>query len=192
MVVAGVVDAHIRACRQIKAMAHAWAIVIPESNLPHIAEGLRDALKDEYKVPRLVFMMEDGHGKGKQRVFDLPGSMTTERNKREAVDMLRDQYLKTEAICFNEPFITAYPDYRLTPDIKEEIMDQLRNFKKKLLTRKDRNRADINEVTYTGKLTGGKNDDFVSAFLIAVHSQAQFWKEANRAKYGVYWGQGQQ
>ncbi len=192
VVVAGLIDGHIKACRRIPALAHAWAIVIPESNLPHIAEGLRDALKNEYRVPKLAFMMEDGHGSGKQRIFDLPGSQTTERNKREAVDILRDEYLKPERICFNEPFITVFPDYRLSADIKTDVMDHMRNFKKKLLTRRDRVGAQINEITYTGKLTGVKNDDFVSAFLILMIAVREFWKEANRAKYGVYWGQGQQ
>ena len=191
-VVAGIVDAHITACRKIPALAHAWAIIIPESNLPHIAEGLRESLKDEYKVPRMVFMMEDGHGQGKRRVFDLPGSMTTERNKREAVDILRDQYLRPEQICFNDPFIWVYPDVRIVPDVKLEIMDHLRNFKKKLLPRKERTTAEISEVTYTGKLSGNKNDDFVSALLIAVYNKREFWKEANRAKYGTYWGFGEQ
>ena len=190
--VAGVVDAHIAACRKLRGLENAWAIVIPESNMPHMAMALQDALENDYRTPKCVFMMEDSsstaHG---ARRYDLPGSITTHRNKLESVDLLRDQFLKPERCLFHAQFVVAQQELSMLEDVQAEIVAQLRNFKKVRLARRDRAQADINEVTYTGKKTGGKNDDFVSTALISVYNRRLFWQDP-RGVYRAYHGLGEQ
>jgi len=178
---------HILACRRLPGLANALPIVVPEANMAHISMSLRDHVQEELGL-KCLFLMEDNKGKGPYR--DTAGSITSERNKRESAEMLRDLYLKPGLACFHKHFVTVHLEVAIDQDVKSVLVGQMRNYKMKRLAYKDHGGALRYEPYYSGKWTGDKNDDFVSAMLIAVYNKREFWR--NTEKYRVYQRLGEQ
>jgi hypothetical protein len=182
-------------CRERDSLRYALAIIIPESNLPFVSVELQAMMKDqerpEHYLHNHLFMMEDSGGKNASggRRLDLPGSITTHRNKLESVTLLIDQYFKPEAICFHEPFIISQEEITAVESVQLELVAQLRNFKKQRLLKKDSEGNPISQIIFTGKKTGGRNDDFVSALQILVMMKRTFWRDQ---RYAFYHGTGEQ
>jgi hypothetical protein len=157
--------------------------------MAHISMALRDHVQDELRLPKCLFMMEDSKGKGPYR--DTAGSITSERNKRESAELLRDQYLKPGQACFHARFVTVHLEVAIEQDVKSLLVAQLRNYKMKRIAYKDHGGAQRYEIYFSGKWTGDKNDDFVSAMLIAVYNKREFWLDPD-GKYRAYQQLGEQ
>jgi hypothetical protein len=177
--VAQVVKMHVDRCRsQIRALKHATAIIIPESNLPFAAVELQRELKSglEAALDNHLFMLEDGGGNGRK---DLPGSVTTHTKKLEMVDLLIKEYLEPRRICYHDPFLCTLEDDSAVPDsVQLEVTRQLRGFKQKRRYRPDADDQVVCQIIYTGKEPVGTNDDFVIALLIAVYYERKFRQDA--------------
>jgi hypothetical protein len=189
-VVAAVVKAHVEACRRIEALRYALAIIIPEVNMSFAAHDLQERLRDDYQLHNHMFMMQDSSG-GKvsgRRCLDLPGSVTTERNKRESVELLIG-YFEREDICFHESFVVVQSELGHVENVQLEMVKQLRNFKRELVEKKNSEGAVINQVIFTGKNTGERNDDFVATLWIKAYNKREFWRDR---RYRAYWGNGEQ
>lgn len=181
--VADVLCRHVTACRRLPGLEKALAIIVPEANMPHIAMSLREEVQEVRRLPAVLFMMEDSKGHGQYR--DTAGSITTERNKREAVEMLRELYLKPGQLGFHAKFVCVHFDVGVGVEVKEMLVAHLRNYKFKRIAYKDHGGATRYEIYYSGKWTGDKNDDFVSAILIAVYNKREFWLDKEH-KYRQY------
>jgi hypothetical protein len=181
--VADVVHAHVLKCRELRALRHAQAVIIPESNLPFAAVDLQKELKygNQYRRPleNMLFMMEDG-GNGRK---DLPGSVTTHTKKLEMVELLVKQYLRPNRICYHHPFQVVMDDMAGVEDVQLECTKQLRGFKQKRKYRQDADEQVACQIIYTGKEPVGSNDDFVMALLIACYHEQKFRTDA---RYHVY------
>lgn len=190
--VATVIFKHIWACRRIPGLEQALAIVTVESNQAHIASQVQDRVI-EMGLKKTLFLMEDHRGKGPYR--DMPGSVTTEKNKVRSVEALRDLYLKTGNIRFHKHFVTTYWEISLDPNnrlsVRDTLVQHLRNFKMKRIPRKDHGGSIIYELYYSGKWTGDKNDDFVSGLLITLTAHYVFWLDEEK-KYRQYQLMGEQ
>lgn len=184
-----IVASHIEACRSRPGFRNALAIVIPESNLPSIPEGILRELK-ELRLDNLILMNEDGsdskHGGirvGYNGGKDLAGSRTTRLNKPRMVSNMIKTLSKSRVI-FYKNFVVSQPDYTTVGDIKESIIRQFQDYCRKLhFTLNDPTKAA--EIIYTGKLNNGK-DDFPMAIMINLLMHQVFW---SRAKYKKYWNQ---
>ena len=190
--VATVMTRHIWDCRQLPGLDYALAIITVESNQPHIASQIEDRV-NEIGLEKVLFLMEGHRGRGPYR--DMPGSVTTEKNKMRAVETLRDLYLKTGNIRLHKHFVTTYWEVSLDPknrlSVRDTLVNHLRNYKMKRIPRKDHGGSIIYELYYSGKWTGDKNDDFVAALLITITAHNAFWTDAEK-KYQKYHYLGEQ
>ncbi len=164
--------------------------MVPECNLPHIAQALRDSVRDDYGE-NYLFMMEDSSDRKQGAIRDMPGSLTSERNKRESAEMLRDLYLKPGLCRLHRPFISTNSAVAVQQDIESLVLGHLANYKLRRILRRDHAGAEVNEIYFTGKLTGDRNDDFVSALLIAVWNKREFFRDPD-GKYAAYNRRGEQ
>lgn len=160
--------------------------------MPYIPGMLQDEL-ERLKFPNHMFMMEDHRGKGP--IYDQAGSRTSEKNKRQDAEMLRDLYLKPGCARFHKHFVTVHWEISLDKDnrlgVRDILVQHLRNFKRKLMEYKDHGGCKQYEVYYSGKWTGDKNDDFVSGLMIACRSKREFWLD-KEGKYKTYQRLGEQ
>jgi len=192
-----VVKAHVEACRKYESMRHCLAVIIPEANLPFVSLELAHKLgpnDPEYPKHFLhnhLFMTEDSSGKNSTggRRLDLPGSITTHRNKHQSVNLLIEEYFKPEMILFHEPFVISQKEVTAVENVQLEYVAQIRNFKKQRLQKKDAEGNPINQIIFTGKKTGGRNDDFVSALQMLPFNKRIFF---NDDRYKFYHGTGEQ
>lgn len=115
--------------------------------------------------------------------YDMPGCITTHKNKMEMVHILMEDYMKKKRVVFYRSFIVAEQEYSVVDNVKKEFVNQLRNFCQKKIPRRDHDGATVFELTYTGKLNGN-NDDFVMTLLIAVYMYRKFF---GTEKYRKYW-----
>lgn len=183
LTVSQLVVQHVIKCREIRHLNYAKVVIIPECNLPHIAQQLQEDIKNVYRLHNHCFMIEDS---GKPGARDLPGNITTHKSKLEMVHLLKSKYLQTNNIFFYEKFINVrYQDLPFD-DIRLEIMTQLRGFRQKRWYRVNAEGNSICEIIYTGKPpTGDGDDDFVMAILIAVYCERKFFDDK---RYVSEWG----
>jgi hypothetical protein len=179
--VAQVVVDHVNRCRQISYLAHALAIIIPESNLPFMATQLQFDIKNKFQLNNHHFPMLDSSGNGQK---DLPGSITTHKKKLEMVHILKENYLKPGRILFHSPFICTHTDLMPFDDIRLEIMKQMRGFRQKRWYKTDAEGNSVCQLIFTGKEPVGQNDDFVIVLLIAVLNEKGFFDDEVNA---IYW-----
>ena len=107
------VASHIKKCREIPALTHALAVVIPESNLPVIATGILRGLKG-LALRGCIFMTEEDN-KGSSIRYDMPGSITTHKNKPEMVHMLKET-MRAKRVVFYRHFIVAEAEFSAVDD----------------------------------------------------------------------------
>ena len=179
--VSSVIASHIAKCRRLSFLRQALAIIIPESNLPTIAQHIVHSMR-ELNVARCIFMNEDNNP-GSAFRNDLPGSITTRSNKPEMVTCLIEDYFKKRRIVFYRDFIVAESDYSVLEDIQGEYVKQLRGFCRKRKECRARDGSTYFETFYLGKIQGG-NDDYVLALLIGVFMRRRFF---SNPKYRMYW-----
>ena len=110
----------------------------------HIVKRMR-----EIGTPNVVFMNEDNN-KGSEQRNDLPGCITTRRNKVDMITILIEDYMKKNRIVFNRNFIVTHEEYLQIGDVKSEIVKQFRNFCQKLKETKARDGTTFHEKFYTG------------------------------------------
>jgi hypothetical protein len=179
-----VIKRHVDACRALRPLRDAYAIIIPEANL-HDALEVQRAVRNE-GLENAVFMNEDSSGSKRDgvRQRDRPGSVTTHRKKLEMVRLLINNYMKPRAICFAKQFITVEKEACRVDDVEREIVAQLRNFKKKRTTYRDADGIEQFEFIYSGKLTADKQDDFPMCLLIACYHKEIFFDDH---RYEIYW-----
>ncbi len=146
-----------------------------------IAQHIMIAMR-ELKVPRCVFMTED-NDKGAAHQYDLPGSITTRRNKPEMVTILIEDYMKKQKLVFFRDFVVAEWESSVVDDVKAEFVKQFRSFLRKKKATKQRDGSTIFETFYTGKHNGG-TDDFVLTLMIGVYMHIIFF---THDKYRMYW-----
>lgn len=188
MLVGAVLNSHIVACRahkfgdeRVEYLKHSIAVIIPESNLVTISTQLVTSLR-HIGTPNCIFMNEDNN-KGAAVHCDLPGSITTRKNKPEMVAVLLEHYFKKARIVFSREFISAEAEYSSIDNIHGEFITQLRAFSKKKKQVKARDGTFEFEIYYSGKISGG-NDDFVLCLLIGVYNHGKFFSQR---KYQMYW-----
>jgi hypothetical protein len=181
LTVAQLVVEHIRQCRRLKHLTYAMPIVIPESNLPYIAQQLQIDVKRMYN-DKIVFMMEDSGSKMVDK--DLPGSMTTHRKKNTMVTLLQNEYLKPGRLSFHRSFVNVKFEELPFDDIKIEIMKELRGFRQKRCYKLDAEGQSICQLIFTGKAPIGQNDDFVMVLLMGCYNEKLFFEDA---RYSMYW-----
>ena len=150
ILVGSIVASHINKCKKLSYLKNALPVVIPEANLPTIAQNILYAMRD--LQVNCVFMNEDDN-KGSEQRNDLPGSITTRRNKVEMVLLLVEEYMKKRRLVFNREFIVAEPEYSVVEDVKGEYVKQLRNFCQKRKQKVDRDGTIFFETFYTGTTT---------------------------------------
>lgn len=181
LLVAQIIASHIEKCRSRRFLRNAWAVVIPEANLPTIAQNIMNAVR-ELKVPRCIFMTED-NDKGSAYQYDLPGSITTRRSKPQMVTLLIEDYMKKQRLVFYHDFIVAEWEYAVVDNIKNEFIKQMRGFLKKKKAMRQRDGTILYETFYSGK-HNGQNDDFVLTLMIGIFMRERFFKNE---KYRPYW-----
>lgn len=172
---------HIAKCRTIPFLANCLAIVIPESNMATIAQHIMIAMR-QLQVPRCVFMTED-NDKGAAHQYDLPGSITSRKNKPEMVTMLVEDYMKKQKLVFYQNFVVAEWESAVVEDVKREFVSQMRSFLRKKKAMKQRDGTILFETFYSGKHNGG-TDDFVLTLMIGVYMHHRFF---TNEKYRMYW-----
>lgn len=182
LTVAQLLVEHIYQCRRIKHLQYAMPVIIPESNLPYIAQQLQMDVRQMYRES-IVFMMEDA-GSRTAMQKDLPGSVTTHRKKNEMVINLQNKYLKLGKVLFNTMFINVRFDELPFDDIQVEIMKQLRGFRQKRCYKLDTEGNSVCQLIFTGKAPVGQNDDFVMVLLIGCYYQQIFFENPI---YRTYW-----
>lgn len=131
-------------------MKNATTVIIPEANLPTIAQNIVRVMRD-LMVPNCVFMNEDNNKGSKQR-NDLPGSITTRANKVEMVNILIEDYMKKHRVVFCRDFLVAEPEYSTVENVKSEYVKQLRNFCRKRKQMNARDGTAYFETFYTGNI----------------------------------------
>jgi len=131
-------------------MKNVTAVIIPEANLPTIAQNIVRVMRD-LMVPNCVFMNEDNN-KGSQQRNDLPGSITTRANKVEMVNILVEEYMKKHRVVFCRDFLVAEPEYSTVENVKAEYVKQLRNFCRKRKQMNNRDGTAYFETFYTGNI----------------------------------------
>lgn len=152
LLVSAIVASHIEKCRKLSFLRNSLAIVIPESNLPTIAQHLVTGLKD-LQVKNCIFMNEDNNPGSAQR-NDLPGSYTTRNKKSEMVLCLKEDYFRKHRIVFYQDFIVAEKEYSVVEDVKVEFVKQLRGFCQKRKQTTARDGSIYFENFYLGKIGG--------------------------------------
>ena len=176
-----IVASHIAKCRTHPFLANCLAIVIPECNMATIAQNIMIAMR-QLNVPRCIFMTED-NDKGAAHQYDMPGSLTTRRNKPEMVTVLIEDFMKKQKLVFYRDFIVAEWESSVVDDVKKEFVQQLRTFLRKKKAMKQRDGTVLFETFYSGKHNGG-TDDFVLTLMIGVYMHFKFFKNQ---KYQQYW-----
>lgn len=126
------------------------AIVIVEANLPTVAEAVRDAMKDR-GTPHVMFMNEST-SKESAQARDLPGSVTTRRNKPEYFRLLIDNYMIPKKLVFYKHFLVAESRLGYINDVRGEYVKQLRNFCQKKVERTDSDGTTFFEIFFYGKV----------------------------------------
>lgn len=127
--------------------------------------------------------MNNDDNKGNDLHYNLPGTLTTRKNKPEMVNMLIEDYFKKNNLVFNDEFIISQQEFSTVDDIQGELIKQLRNFCEKKVAKVSRSGEHYFEITYTGKIGNG-NDDFVSCIMIGVWMYKKFITDY---KYKPYW-----
>lgn len=156
-------------------------MVIVEANIITIAEAIRDAMRDR-GTPDVVFMNEVTSRESAQH-NDIPGSITTRRNKPEIFRLLIDEYFVQKKIVFYKHFVVAESKFSYVSNVKQEFIKQLRNFCEKKVERTAPDGTTYFELMYTGK-NSNNNDDFVLALGIGVFMHKRFFESD---AYRVYW-----
>lgn len=170
------INTHIAKCKEIPFLRYALPIIIPESNLPTIAQELSRTLKLSLQL-RCQFMTQDRSHAGTQA--DLPGSYTTRTNKLEMVQLMLNSYLAPRKIVFYKDFVVTVSEGEeatSTIDVKKEFERQLRDFARIKKYKVGRDGATTCEFFYNGK-TGNSNDDLTISLLIALLMHKRFWSE---------------
>lgn len=181
LLVAQILHHHIITCRKrLGYLKNSLAVVIPEANLVGVAQNIVDGIR-KIGTERVFFMNNDDN-KGNELKYNLPGTITTRKNKPEMVTMLINDYFLKKNIVFNNEFIVSQQEFATVDDLQGEMIKQLRNFCEKKVLRTNRNGEFFFEITYTGKIGNG-NDDFVTTLLIGVYMHKMFFTEKQFMKY---------
>jgi hypothetical protein len=185
--VSAVLANHIRHCRaqrfgenRTRYLHDAYAIVIVEANLPTIADEILEKIKIA-NVPRVKFMTQvDNKNSSIRR--DVPGSMTTGKNKPIMAKLLID-YMKNGHIVFCKDFVVCELELCPFADTQKEVVSHLRNFCLRRKPIKARDGTIIYERHFSGKFNG-HDDDFVLAIMIALFNHGVFFSDK---RYRAYW-----
>jgi hypothetical protein len=166
--VSQIIANHVLECkRRIPRLQRALPVIIPESNLPCMALEIQRTLKMQLNF-ECIFMTEDKR-KG-QKSGNLPGNITTHRNKEEMVTYFKEKYLATGKIFVRPDFIVASsegPDVTDgVADVKHEFERQMRDFSRIKRYYRAPDQSTYVRFFHHGKIDG-KNDDFVMALLMA-------------------------
>ncbi len=174
---------HVTYCRHHNEhLRNALAVIIPESNMGTVALNLALAMKRDIKLPNCMFVTEDSSRPGGEK--DLPGSITTRRNKQEMVQLLKSKYLQTATICFHAPFMVSELERSRVNDVQQEIVKQLRGFCKQRRQRHDQEGNLITEIVYTGKPPiGSGDDDYVITLMLAAYHEKRFFLNPRHQPY---------
>lgn len=170
---AQVVRDHIEKCRSYDFLRHAKAVIIIEANTNQ-AIGVEASL-DQLQIPNMRIMTEE-NPKYSNSHRDLPGTMTTKKNKNLMVYYFIDRYLKPGLIGFSQPFIVSNYECSRIDDMKAEILTELKTFKKKKKAVNNRDGTTEFEIFFTGK-EGSANDDYVMALLLGTYWKERFFKD---------------
>ena len=176
---ADVVRRHVLKCRENPFLYGAKAIIIPESNMGTTAQELDKELRGAYRFENKLVMYEDngnkGHGGGVQ--YDMPGSVTTNRNKVDMVARIIKYYMQPNKIFFFKHFVSAHEgNVASIFNIKKEFVRQLRVFSK---IKEEVNTGGC-KVSYSGKRIDS-DDDLVITLLLGVFMYNIFMTEQDYA-----------
>lgn len=174
---------HVTYCRQHNEhLRNALAVIIPESNMGTVSLNLALAMKRDVRLPNCMFVMEDSSQKGGEK--DLPGSITTKRNKQEMVTLLKTEYLQAGKICFHIPFMVSEVERSRVDNVQQEIVKQVRNFCKQRKQRHDHEGNLVTEIIYTGKPpVGSGDDDYVIALIMGPYHKKRFFLNPRNQPY---------
>jgi hypothetical protein len=148
VLVSQVIASHIAACRALSFLKQALVVVIPEANLPTIAQHIEKGVH-QLGVLNVLFMNEDNNASSEQR-NDLPGTITTRKLKMAMMTRMIRDYMEPAKLGFYKQFITAEPEVSVHDDNKRELVKELRNHVQKRLLRTDRDGTPYFEIFYTG------------------------------------------
>jgi hypothetical protein len=171
--VAEVIKKHVLKCRENPFLAHAKAVILPESNMGTVAQELDRELKGAYRIENKLVMYEDnankGGGGGIQH--DMPGSVTTNRNKIDMVEMLIKYYMKPNKLFFYKDFISAHEgNVESIFNIRKEFVRELRVFSKI----KEELPTGGCKVSYSGKRIDS-DDDLVITLMLCIFMRRLFF-----------------
>lgn len=160
------IETHVAKCKEIPFLRYALPIIIPESNLPTMAAELQRTLKLNLQM-KCQFMTEDKRKHSMEA--QLPGNITTHKNKIEMINLLINTYLKPGRICLYHDFVVTVSEGEEATQIvnvKQELIRQMRDFAriKRIKTASDGSQRC--EFVFNGK-TKGANDDLVMAILMS-------------------------
>lgn len=181
ILVGSIIASHIEKCRTLPFLRNSLAVIIPEANMATIAQHIMISMR-QLHVPNCVFMTED-NDRAAAHQYDLPGSITTRRNKPEMVTLLIEDYMKKQRLVFFRDFVVAEPESSVVDDVKGEFVKQMRSFLRRKKAVKQRDGSVLFETFYTGKHNGG-TDDFVLTLMIGVFMQRRFFTSE---KYRMYY-----
>lgn len=145
----------------------------------NVAVELDKELKGPYRCEEQLVMYEDNanksHGGGIQH--DMPGSVTTNRNKIDMVEMLIKYYMKPNKIFFYKNFISAHEgNVESIFNIRKEFVRELRVFSK---IKEEVNTGGC-KVSYSGKRIDS-DDDLVITLLLCIWMQRKFMSDPKYA-----------
>lgn len=148
---------HIVEVRKLHGFDQAMAIVIVESNLPHVAPAIAQYISSS-SLPNVIMMREDVEPYHSVEI--RPGSRTNEKNRVAMLEMLRD-FIARRAMLVHKHFVNSQPEYSMYVDPERQMFNQLRGFTLVSIVNARDATARTKKV-YTGKLNGGKDDACMS------------------------------
>ena len=184
------IAAHVTLCRaRNQHLRNALAVIIPEANLPFAAVDMCAAMKHQIQLDNHMFVMEDrsqGYRSSRSQApqYDLPGSHTTRAKKAQMMHLITTRYMQPRRICFHQPFMIAEVDRCRVPDLKAEVVKQIRGFCKKLKPRVNHDGCIEQEIVYSGKPPiGSGDDDYVMVLLMAPYHEQRFFENPRNQSY---------
>lgn len=140
-----------------------------------MAQELDRELKGPYRFENKLVMYEDnankGGGGGIQH--DMPGSVTTNRNKIDMVETLIKYYMKANKLFFYKDFISAHEgNVESIFNIRKEFVRELRVYSKI----KEEVASGGCKVSYSGKRIDS-DDDLVITLMLCVWMKHLFFSD---------------
>lgn len=168
---------HILAVRRLKGFETAMAVVISESNLPHVAPAIAQFIASS-SLPNVIMMREDLEPYYGTEI--RPGSRTNEKNRIAMIEMFKER-LDKRRVRVHRHFVNSLPEYSMYVDPERQMFNQLRSFTLVTIVN-PRDATARAKMVYTGKLNGGKDDCPMSLSDNCYH-HAVFMTDDRYAKY---------